>query len=428
MKFRKEVLRNGIRLLSCHLPKRKTVCAQVAVGAGTRNEWRRYKGLAHFVEHMAFKGSRNFPSPVAIAKAFVSTGADFNAYTDRDITSYEIFSSPSGIDRALEIVLDIFFYPRYRTNELKLERGVVLAEHRDYLDDPTDVLDNLQSQLIYGANHPLGWPVVGNSRSIPEITIRNLLNFHHHYYRQTNNIVVSVAGNFSGATLRKLRKYLNGIPQNTFHLPKAKYRSRQTKPRLAVKYWDGKQVYFNLGFRAYPHRHPKMAALTVLDAVLASGWGSPLSLELRDKRGLIYGFDTGIYQWKECGTYEISSSLHRKDLKTALKVVLAELRKLREDLVSADDLDRVHKIFDEYLNYFTSSYDFCDWMLNEELFEGEIKTPQEWMGELKAVTPKEIREVARELFQDSGINLAVVGSHANSYKHSLKDILTVGDN
>jgi len=419
MKFKREVLGNGIRLISCYLPNLKnSVSFQIGVGVGTRQEAPRHKGLAHFVEHMAFKGTKRFPGAVQLVEKFGKTGADFNAWTDREYTKFTVDSSPEYINESLNLLLDVFFHPNFRTRDLNIERNVIVSEHWDGLDDSNELVGNLYNQITFGGEHPLGWPVEGNTRSILEIGRNDLQRFHQHYYLGgTNNIVATLSGNFSSKIFGNLRRYLAKIPAKTASLKSVKYESRQNRPRLLLREINTRQAYFCLGFRAYRHRHPKTLELEVIDSLLSDGWSSRLWLEIREKLGFVYGIESGWSALTDCGTFDISGSLAPKNLPTGLKAIREELGKLCTDLVSTREFKRVQISMSESVkSNFQLPDNVCNWMFMQELFEDKLETPQKWLERIYQVKPAAVREVAREIFRSAQLNCAVVAPRLNERK------------
>lgn len=414
---------NGLRLITVPMEHTKSVTVLVMVATGSRYETKEINGISHFLEHMMFKGTTKRPGSLDISQELDSLGAEYNAFTGKEYTGYYAKCAADKIDIALDVISDIFQNSKFDEKEMDKERGPIKEEINMYMDHPPRRVAEIFETLMYG-DQPLGWDIAGDKENIDKMRHADLLEyFNAHYFDK--NTVIAVAGNVgTEETKKKISKYFDNIREGK-HTEPAIAKEDQTELRLKVEYKKTDQTHINLGFHSYSRFHPKHEALEILAIILGGGMSSRLFVEVREKRGLAYGVRTGVTAYNETGNIVTYAGLNNANLNEGLKVILAEHKKLTEELVSEKELKRVKdQIQGSFVIGLEQSDDMASFYGEQELLEHKIETPEQRLAKITAVTREDILEVARDVFKPEKLNLAIIGPLEGDNKE-IKEILNM---
>ncbi len=412
---------NGLRLITVPMESTKTVTVLVLVATGSRYEAKEINGISHFLEHLMFKGTTKRPGSLDISQELDSLGAEYNAFTSKEYTGYYAKCAADKIDTALDVISDIFQNSKFDAHEMDKERGPIKEELNMYMDHPPRRVAEIFEMLMYG-DQPLGWDVGGTKENIDKMRHADLLKyFSDHYFAK--NTVVAIAGNIKSDEIKeKVEKYFDSVRENKRNEPLA-LENDQAEPRLKVEYKKTDQTHVNLGFIGYSRFHPKHEALGLLSIILGGGMSSRLFTEVREKRGLAYLVSTGSTAYNEIGNIVTYAGLNNANLIEGLKVILAEHKKLTQELVSDKELCRVKdQIRGSFVIGLEQSDDHASFYGEQELLENKIETPEERLAKITAVTREDILEVARDVFRPEKLSLAIVGPLEGENKE-IKEIL-----
>lgn len=412
MEFQRFVLSNGLRLILVPMDSVKSVTAFVLVGAGSRYEARDNNGISHFLEHMAFKGTKKRPSALVIASLIDGIGGQFNAFTSKEITGYYIKSSANHIELLLDVLADMLQNSKFDQKEIDKERGVVLEELNLYEDTPMRKIADEYERLLYG-DTPMGWDVGGEKDVIKEINRQEFLNYLSKLYSPQNMTIV-IAGSFDG---RKVQQSVNNFFGKMIPFATLGYEEvvdRQDGPQVLVKYKKTEQAHIALGIRAFPIGHPDRYAAGVLAAILGGGMSSRLFHQVREKRGLAYYIRTNIEYYQDCGHLTSFAGVDQKRIDEAIKVILEEYQKVsngskgsqisKEELKKAKELIKGHLILE-----LEDSRAVAGFFASQEILEKELDTPEEAIKKIEKVTIEDIERIARKILVKNRLNLAVIG-------------------
>jgi len=413
MDCHKETLENGVRVLLVPMPYLNSVTVMIGVGAGSRFEEARVQGIAHFTEHMIFKGTKRRPSPMAVSSELESLGAVFNAFTSQEITNYFVKAAAQNLSRALDILADVVFKPLLKGTEIEKERKVILEEQNMVRDDPKDWILRLFEQVCFG-DQPLGRDTLGTKETVLNIKRQDFLNYIGEWYR-TRNITLAIAGKFDRSqAIGEVLSFLGDLPDRKVGSPIVA-RVSSTLPQILVEERKIDQTHFVLGTWAYNRSHPKREALEVLTTILGGGTSARLWQEIREKRGLAYDVRSTWWDYSDVGLFLVHAGVNSSHLGGSIKVVLDVLGKVREKLVSAEELKRAKEMIGGRILLGIEPTDgACEYYLEQEVLEGKIETPEEKIRKINAVTAEDVQKVAQELFVENGLNLAVIGPNPDS--------------
>ena len=401
-------LANGLRVVTTPVPTAQAVSANLFVGTGSRAEERHLQGLAHFLEHMVFKGSQRRPTAMEIAEAIEGAGGVLNAYTTKEITCFWNHLPFEKLELALDVLADMLLYPLLDQTEIDRERSVVQQEIRRNRDQPGIWVGELLSQSIFG-DQPMGWSTAGKEETVAVLQRQDFLDYLDAWYAPAN-LVVSVAGNISPTDVLALaHRYFDDRPAKTVpsfvpvdsHLP---------AQRLAAEARPIAQTNLALGFISFPRKDPDRYPLMVFNNLLGRGMSSRLFKEIRERRGLAYSVGSSASRFLDTGVLVVSAGVSSEKLREAVTVIRQELQKLVEEPVSEDEMAKVrdYSVGNFRLGLETSM------ALGQRAGEllltmGEIEPIESVVEKLRAVTPDDILRVARRIFQDAKPTLAVVG-------------------
>lgn len=410
MKVEKNYLDNGLGVITIPMEGIKSVTVLIMVGAGSRYETWEKNGIAHFAEHMFFKGTKRRPSSLAISSTIDSIGGEFNAFTSKEYTGYYIKASSSHLSLAIDVLSDMLLRSKFDSEEINKERGVILEEMRMYKDLPNRYVGTLYDSVLFG-DHPLGWDTVGHEESIRNLSREDLLNYLDSLYSAKNMVFGVVGDATSSEAFEMANKFLGNVSKKETTKYK-KYKSHQIKPSLMVSYRETEQAHLALGVRSYPIGHEKRYVVDVLNNILGGTMSSRLFTELREKRSLGYYVRSSVDEYLDAGTLVVQAGVRKEKIKESIEVVLNEFTKAAEQEVSEKELSKAK----EYLKgklilELEDSKEVAALHLSQEVLERKIRPIEELVSKIDLVTVDQVKSTANEIFTTESLNLALLGPY-----------------
>jgi predicted Zn-dependent peptidase len=406
-------LANGLRVVVTPLATAQSVSINLFIGAGSRAEERASQGLAHFLEHMIFKGSERRPTAMAIAEAIEGAGGVLNAYTAKEVTCFWNHLPFDKLELAMDVLADMLLHPLLDSQEMERERSVVQQEIRRNRDQPGVWVSELLTQALYG-DQPLGWSTTGSEETVATIQRQDFLSYMDAWYVPANT-VMSVAGNVGPEEVVGLaRRHFEDQPAK----PSPSFRpldSTLPTQRMAVEGRPISQANLAMALPAFARKDPDRYALRIFNTVLGRGMSSRLFKEVRERRGLAYSVGSSVSRYFDTGLLVISAGVAPQNLKEAVQVIVGELRKLVEEPVSEEEMTKVR---DYSVGSFRLSLE-TSMALGQRAGEllltmGEIEPIESVVEKLRAITADDILRVARRIVQAGRLVLAVVGPDVES--------------
>jgi predicted Zn-dependent peptidase len=418
--FDRTALPAGPRVISAPLAGARSVSIAAYVLAGSRLERPDQAGVAHFMEHLTFKGTQRYPTTRAISEAVEGVGGSFNAATDRESTVYWVRVPRRVADRAMDVIGELIVRPTLDVNEIDNERGVIIEEIRSYLDDPAEYSQILFQQAMFG-DGPLGREICGDEAGIRALPAATIHEFWSATYRPSNT-VVAISGDLThheavGLVDGAFGRGDGAVPgyEPAPHLPAGQ--------RFVLARRETTQAQVVLGVPALPRDHPKAWALSVLNAVLGDGMSSRLFLTVREEQGLAYDVSSGVVDYADSGVLAVSAGVDPERLEPTLKAILAELARLRDDLVPEEELAKAKAYISGGLELrMEETRHLASWVGGQEALHDRVLTLEEALGEVAAVDATAVQQIASELFVDDGLRLVVVapGRAGKTLERSLR--------
>jgi predicted Zn-dependent peptidase len=404
--FERTVLPEGPRVISARLPAARSVSIAAYVLAGSRQEAADQSGVAHFMEHITFKGTAAYPSSRAISEAIEGVGGSFNAATDRESTVYWVRVPRREAARAMDVLGELIVRPVLDDKEIDQERTVIVEEIRSYLDDPNEYGQILFQQAMFG-DGPLGREICGDEASVRSLPTQAIRDFWSHTYRPANT-VVALAGDLEhGEALLLAERAFgrgNGIVPGFAPAP-----ALPAGERYLLGHRDTTQAQLVLGVPALRRDHPDAWALGVLNVILGDGMSSRLFLSVRETQALAYDVSSGLTDYADAGALEISAGVDPDRLGAALDAILIELARLRDEPVSPEELAKAKAYLAGGLELrMEETRHLASWFGGQEALHEKVMTLDEALAAVAAVRSEDIQRLAGDLFRDDRLRLAVV--------------------
>jgi len=404
--FERTALAEGPRVISSRVPGARSVSIAAYVLAGSRLESAAEAGVAHFMEHLTFKGTKAYPTTRAISEAIEGAGGSFNAATDRESTVYWVRVPHREARLGMDVIGELIVRPTLSTDEIEGERSVIVEEIRGYQDDPTEYAQILFQTAMFG-DGPLGREICGEEagiRALPDETIRD---FWRTTYRPANT-VVAVAGDIDHETAVQLAANAFGTGNGT--VPGfAPAPALPAGERVLVGKRPTAQAQLVVGLPALRRDHPDAWTLSLLNAVLGDGMSSRLFQSVREELGLAYDISSGLVDYADAGALEISAGVDPDALDDALKAIIVELVRLRDEPIPADELERAKRYLSGGLELrMDETRHVASWIGGQEALHDRVLTVDEALVEVAAVKADDSQRLAATLVVDDGLRLAAV--------------------
>ncbi len=418
MKHTKTILPNGLTIIEVPSHDAESVVVDFFVKTGSRSETPKENGISHFLEHFLFKGTKKYPTTLAITELIDSIGGEMNANTGKEHTQYYIKAKSSYLPLIFEVLTDMLQNPLLDAEELEREKGVIVEEINMYKDMPMVEIDN----VLEGAMWPkqdLGRDIAGSKATVTKFTRDMFASYLERHY-QMPNMVIGVSGKYNSKQLQSLiKEYWSQQPKRRFH-KHAKATDGQSQARVAIQYKATEQAHLVLGFKALDYEDKRNNAATMMSTILGSGMSSRLFTEVRERRGLAYYVRASSGNYEDTGVFAVSSGVQVSKIDEAIAVILTELKKIRDFPVDPKELHKAK----EYIKgkstlALEDNQARLDWFLEQVAFHRKIETPQQFFDAIDKITAKDIQKVARDIIQEKNLTLAVIGPY-KSDKHFKK--------
>jgi predicted Zn-dependent peptidase len=413
---------SNLKIILVPMPGTKTITAAFAVRAGWKYETLENHGIAHFLEHMTFRGTKKRPTSFNISKEIDSKGGFINAATSAEMTVYWIKFPYQYTKIALDILMDIISNSLFNPEEIEKERGAIIQEVRMIHDTPTRFVPLVAwPKLLYG-DQPAGRLIVGTEESIKAMNRAHFVDFLENLYMD-RNAALCLAGRIPNVdyVFSQINAFFDDIRKGNPAINKPPTIEIQNRPELFLETRDIQQSHIILGVRAYNLSHPKRYALGVLEAILGGNPSSRMYMEIREKRGLAYYVHVFSNMQSDVGSFGTQAGVDKNGITEVIQLIISEYQKICEEKIPNEELKRAkdYIIGSAQMSLESSSAvvsNLCyQWALEEK-----ITSFAEESREIRAVTAEDIRTVAQEIFVNKGLNLAIVGPHQGMEEEFLK--------
>src|SRR6185369_6136854 len=405
--IRREVLPNGLTVISEQMQHLRSVSIGVWVKTGSRDEDPRSNGISHFIEHMLFKGSAN-RSAEDIARQVDSIGGNMDAFTAKECTCFNMKVVDEHLPVAIDILSDLVLNPLFKEEDIAREKGVILEEIKMDKDSPDYLVHEIFTQSFF-KDHPLGKPILGTRDTVKKFERSSVLEFYKQCFTP-ENIVVSAAGNLEH------KKFVDLVKRHFAQLKPTKTNRKSRRPETASRIMlrnkkSLEQVQICMGVPSYPIAHEKRYASYILNSLLGGGMSSRLFQNIRERQGLAYAIYSDLSPYRDTGCLCVYAGTSRESAGKVVQSVVRELFRLKSETVSAEELRRSKdQLKGSLMLSLESSTSRMSNLARQEMYLDHFFTLDELIERIEAVSADDLRAMAEEFFKTESIAVTVLGN------------------
>ena len=404
--FERTTLSNGARVLTAPMEHAQSVACFVMFAAGSRYETAETNGIAHFAEHMFFKGTERRPSARAIAGEIDGIGGEFNAFTGKEYTGYYVKCAAESRDVALDVIVDMLRHSRFDAEEIEREKGVIIEEMNMYFDTPRDYIGGVYESLLYG-DQPLGWDIIGRKETVRSATRETFTSYLDRWYRP-ERMVIGLGGKVGDGLVDRLEELLGDIEPGETGIPEPVVLPENGGP-VKVHTKQSDQAHIVVGARSYPLGHPDRYALQLLATVLGGGMSSRLFTEVRERRGLAYYVFGTNHSYTDAGSLHSQAGVDINRIDDAVTTIVGELRTIATEPIPSEELEKARSYAKgRFVLQLESPHGLIVFGLRREVLLGRADEPEEVLAGIDAVTGEDVARVAADVLAGR-LHLALIG-------------------
>jgi len=412
-------LQNGVRVITEAMPHVRSVSVGIWVGSGSRREMPEQNGIAHFIEHMLFKGTTS-RSAEDIARSVDSIGGNLDAFTAKELVCFNTKVLDQHLSQAFDVLADLVLHPLFRPEDIEKEKGVILEEIKMEADSPDYLVHEIFSSNFW-KDHSLGKPILGTPQTVRRFDDQMVRDFYQSVYSPAN-VVVTAAGNLTHERLTDLvRQHFDSLPPgDTAPADNAP----STHARIALRNKKSlEQVHLCLGVPSYPLPHAERFACYVLNTLLGGGMSSRLFQNIRERQGLAYAVFSELNPYRDTGCLSIYAGTSVESARKVVESITREFRQLKEQAVSDEELRRAKDHLKGSLMLgLESTASRMSNLARQEMYFGKFFTLDELVESIEAVTAAHVQRIAQTFFDPRQIALTILGNLEN-LRISREDLL-----
>jgi predicted Zn-dependent peptidase len=411
-------LANGVRIISEHMPHVRSVSMGVWIASGSRTERGDENGIAHFIEHMVFKGTSNRTAE-EIARSVDSIGGGLDAFTSKELVSYNTKVLDEHMHIAFDVISDLVLNPLFRDEDIEKEKGVILEELKMEVDNPEYLIHEIFSSNFW-KDHPLGKPILGTKETVKAFHREKVREYYGRIYSPAN-ILITAAGNLDHDRLVRLaeERFSTLAPAGPLE-PKSK--PTAFAPLVFENKNSLEQVHVYMGVPAYALPHEARFQCYVLNTVLGGGMSSRLFQNIREKQGLAYSVYSELSMYSDAGCLAICAGTSQESASKVVDSVMKELQQLKHERVPDDELRRAKDhLKGSFMLGLESTSSRMGNLARQELYFGRFFSLDEMIESIECVTSGQVQSIAEEFFNPDSIALAMLG-RLDGFKMTREDL------
>jgi predicted Zn-dependent peptidase len=405
--IRKETLPNGLTVITEVMPHVRSISVGIWIKTGSRRESPEINGITHFIEHMLFKGTTSRTAE-DIAREVDSIGGHLDAFTAKECVCYSTKVLDEHLPKAMDVLGDLVLNPRFDTEDLKKEKGVILEELKMDEDNPDHLVHEIFTQNFWKGN-ALGRPILGTKQTIKSLDRDALRSYYERCY-EPRNMLVSASGNLSHKRLVNLvAKTFGGMKPRKRELPGV---APETHSTIMLRHKAHlEQVHICLGVPSYPLPHERRYACYILNTILGGGMSSRLFQNIRERQGLAYAVFSELSPCSDTGCLSIYAGTSLESAHKVVDSIISEFRDLKNNLVPAEELRRSKDhLKGSLMLSLESTTSRMSNLARQEIYFGRFFSLDEIANRIEQVTAEDVNTVANEFFQRDAVAVTVVGN------------------
>lgn len=419
-------LESGLTVIRVPMPAVKSMTVIALCNTGSRYEDSSQYGVAHFFEHMVFKGTQNYPDTQILSGAIDAVGADFNAFTSKEYTGYYVKAASNHMELALDVLSDMLLTPTLKQADIDREKGVIIEELNMYVDSPSSHIANLFEQMFFEGSG-LEHNIIGTKDTISSMKTEDFQSFLNTWYGFGNMLLV-IAGDSEvvakESTLTLVEKMFKKGSLERHQLDKQKSTASHklnknpiSDKKLHVEFRKTEQAHLIMGWPGLKRAAKERYALSLLSTIIGGNMSSRLFIEVREKRGLCYYVHSDVDQYHDAGFFGASAGVDQTRVEEAIKVIRAEFEAAAtgERPITEQELQKAKDyVAGKMVLGLEDSESVAQFFGMKQLLLDEISTPEETLARYNQVTLKEVQAILKQLVKPGELRLAVIGPYEDS--------------
>lgn len=400
-------LKNDLNVFLVPQKEATSIAVELMVGVGSKHEKVSQEGLAHFFEHMAFKGTEKWPTAQKLTRFLDGIGAIYNAFTDKERTAYWVKVAPRYFESSLEVISQLLNHSLVKAEEIEVEKGVIIEEMNMYKDQPSDWVGDLFEEHLFGKNR-LGRSIIGRKEVIRGITKKDFLEFRKSWY-YPQKMSLAVAGKIGDVekAKRKIAEFFDGKKGTVKNEPQVKTESK--KEKVFWKEKDTQQTHFLVGLPTFSITDDRWPELHAVSTVLGRGMSSRLWGIIRDKRGWAYYIYTYCREYSQAGFFAVAAGVKNEVAKEAIGLIEKEVLSIGNNLKKSE-VEKAKRMTIGRLMISMEDPSSITTMLNSNwLLRSEIIRPEDIAKKVEKVTFEKSVDIAKKIFIPSKVRIAAIG-------------------
>ncbi len=414
MHYQVTTLNTGATLIQVPMAGVNSVTVLALVNAGRRYEPDSLVGISHFLEHLVFKGTANYPDAQVLSAAIDELGGVFNAFTSKEYTGYYVKLAARFMDRALDVVTDMLCAPKLRQTDIDREVGVIVEEINMYEDMPMRNISDVYDELMFAGSNLAG-RILGTKDSVRTIKSADFRQYMQDWYG-FRNVVIVVAGSATQVEAKGLvaqieKMLAKGGTTRQSHQQSEYWGAKYGAKRTRIIYKETEQAHFIMGYPGLARTDQRRYPLTVLTTLMGKTMSSRLFTEIREKRGLCYYVRSEADFFHDVGTFGAAAGVDPQRLQEAVSAVLAEFQKMisTQPVTKAEVEAAKQNLIGSLALDLEDSQSMASWYGMKQLLEEKVETEAEVVAQIEAVTTAEVQTVAQALIHPEELRFALIG-------------------
>jgi len=419
--YKKESLQNGLRVVTSSMPAMESVSIGLWIGVGGRYEKKSLSGISHLMEHMLFKGTLKRTAN-DLKEAIEGVGGSFNGFTSEEVTCYLVKLPAKYLELGLDVLSDMVLNPALDPVELEKEKYVILEEIKMYLDLPSQYVFEVLAEAMW-PNHPLGQPLTGYVDTVKNFKRKDLVDFSKLYYNASNTAIIA-AGKIDHKKIISFAKKTFKVSSKNKDFSYKKVLPGNKGNTIKIFEKPAKQTHFAIGFHSMKRTDKMRYAVQLMNVILGGNMSSRLFDRLREKKALCYEISSSVRPYKETGSLVIHAGVDNEKLILASEEVMTELKDIKKNLVSKNELKRAKEyVKGQLLLALEDTGSRMLWLGQRVLLEGKAPPLKEIIQNVDKVTLEDIRKSANMTFNNKNANFATVGPAKTEVKCEIEEVI-----
>lgn len=401
-------LPNGLKVILTPIEGTKSVTVLCLVGAGSRYETKEINGISHYLEHMFFKGAQRYKNAAEVSTAIDSVGGDFNAFTAKEYAGYYVKLAAHQKEVAFDVIGDMMTGATFLPEEVEKERNVIIEEYNMYQDTPMYQVGWDFERLLFG-DQPMGWDQIGTKETIQSFQRDQFVEYKNALYT-LDNTVISVSGHYDEKEVMDLIAKYFRMPEGKRAFDFKPYVEMPTEKKVILQHKKTEQGHIIIGFPGLPARHDDEYAEKILSVILGGNMSSRMFMNVREQKSLCYYIRTSTDDYSDVGAITTSAGVDLRRVDDAIEAILHEYKRITEEDVSEAELNKGKEFMKgKIILRLEDSEEYAHMMGKQALLYPDVRTMDEILKRVDAVTVADIKRVTQNLFAEEELKLALIG-------------------